>query len=98
MLGSVRAHCSAHCWASTPISHACNTLAVSTRCPRILEASMARALEVWTALAVVVTTLSLLGPLTATSEAAVGALVSLHAVVAAVVIASAQASRRRHAC
>ena len=66
---------------------------------RILEASMVRALEIWTVLAVGVTVLSLLGPLTATSEAAIGALVSLHAVVAAVVIASAQASRRRpHAC
>lgn len=62
---------------------------------RMLERVTSRALALWTTLAAAVGLLSLAGPLTATSTAATGALVSLHAVVAAVVIASAHASRRR---
>jgi hypothetical protein len=62
---------------------------------RLLEQATPRALAIWTALAVVVTLLSLVGPLAATTAAARGTLISLHTVVAAVVIASAHASRRR---
>ncbi|HET6562116.1 MAG TPA: DUF6069 family protein [Marmoricola sp.] len=62
---------------------------------RLLERSTSRALRLWTGLAAVVTLVSLLGPLSATTTAATGTLLSLHAVVAAVVIASAHASRRR---
>ncbi len=61
---------------------------------RLLERVTSRSLGIWTVLAAVVTALSLLGPLSATSTAATGALLSLHGVVAAVVIASAHASRR----
>jgi hypothetical protein len=62
---------------------------------RLLERLTARGLQIWTALAVVATVVSLLGPLSATSTTATGALASLHTVVAAVVIASAHASRRQ---
>jgi hypothetical protein len=62
---------------------------------RALERLTHRALVVWTVLAVVATAVSFVGPVGATSAAARGALISLHAVVAAVVIASAYASRRR---
>jgi hypothetical protein len=64
---------------------------------RLLERWSPRALRVWTGLAVVVTLVSLLGPLAATTAAGTGTLLSLHGVVAAVVITSAHASRRhRH--
>lgn len=62
---------------------------------RLLERLTPRALTIWTVLAVVVTLVSFLGPFGATTTAATGTLLSLHAVVAAVVIASARASRRR---
>jgi hypothetical protein len=62
---------------------------------RLLERWTPRELRVWTGLAVTVTVVSLLGPLSATTSAGTGALLSLHGVVAAVVIASAHASRRR---
>jgi hypothetical protein len=62
---------------------------------RVLERLTPRALGIWTVLAVVMTLVSFLGPLSATSAAATGTLIALHAVVAAVVIASARSSRRR---
>jgi Family of unknown function (DUF6069) len=62
---------------------------------RLLERLTSAALTIWTTLAAVVTLVSLLGPFSATSGAAIGVLASLHTVVAAVVIAAAQSSRRR---
>jgi hypothetical protein len=62
---------------------------------RLLERRTSRALPVWTTVAVLVTLVSLLGPLGATTAAGTGALLTLHGVVAAVVIVSAHASRRR---
>lgn len=60
---------------------------------RLLEGVTGRALTIWTTIAVVVTALSLLGPLGATSAAATGVLLSLHAVVAATVIIGARRAR-----
>lgn len=60
-----------------------------------LERATVWALRIWTVLAVVVTLISLLGPMAATSPAAKGTLIALHTVVAAAVIASAHRSRRR---
>ncbi len=62
---------------------------------RVLEQVVPRGLEVWTALAVVTTLVSLLGPLSAASGSTAGTLAGLHGVVAAVVIASGLTSRRR---
>jgi hypothetical protein len=62
---------------------------------RLLERRTAMALPAWTGLAVLVTLVSLLGPLGATTAAGTGALLSLHGVVAGVVIAAAHSSRRR---
>jgi heme A synthase len=62
---------------------------------RLLERRTSAALRIWTTLAAVVTLVSLLGPLSATSGAAIGVLASMHTVVAAVVVASASSSRRR---
>jgi len=63
---------------------------------RGLERLTRHALGVWTGLAVVVLALSVLGPLGATSTAATGTLLGLHAVVAAVVLVSAHRSRRAY--
>jgi hypothetical protein len=62
---------------------------------RLLERRTSLALPAWTGLAVLVTLVSLLGPLGATTAAGTGALLSLHGVVAGAVIAAAHASRRR---
>jgi hypothetical protein len=62
---------------------------------RLLERWTHRGLRLWTGIALVVTLVSLVGPLAATTTAGTGALLSLHGVVAAVVIAAAHASRRR---
>lgn len=61
---------------------------------RILERSTDRALGVWTVIAVVVALVSLLGATAAASPAAMGTLMALHGVVAAVVIVGAVRSRR----
>ncbi len=63
---------------------------------RLLERRTPRGLQLWTGLALGVALASLLGPLSATTAAGTGALLSLHGVVAAVIITSAHASRRRH--
>lgn len=61
---------------------------------RVLERLTRRALGVWTALVVLVALLSLLGPLGAVTTVAAWALVSLHGVVTAVVLAAGHRSRR----
>lgn len=61
---------------------------------RILERITGKALPIWVVLAVVVTLVSLFGPLAATTAAAMGTLLTLHGVVAAVVIVAAIRSRR----
>jgi Family of unknown function (DUF6069) len=61
---------------------------------RLLERRTSKALPVWIGSAVSVTLVSLLGPLGATTAAGTGALLTLHGVVAGVVIAAAVASRR----
>ncbi|MFD1827035.1 MULTISPECIES: DUF6069 family protein [Mumia] len=61
---------------------------------RLLERLTARALPIWTALVIVGTLLSAVGPTAARSPAATGALLSLHAVVAVVVLVAAHRSRR----
>lgn len=60
---------------------------------RVLERRSATALRTWTVVAVVVFAVSLLGPLGAETRAAGGALLSLHAVVATVVIGAVLRSR-----
>ncbi len=61
---------------------------------RVLERLTARSLGLWTLLVVLVALLSLAGPLGAETAAAGWALVSLHAVVTAVVLAAGHRSRR----
>lgn len=61
---------------------------------RVLARITQRALGVWTALVLLVAAVSLLGPLTAVTTAAAVALVTLHSVVAAVVLAAGHTSRR----
>lgn len=61
---------------------------------RLLERVTGKALTIWTVVAVAVALLSLFGPLAATSVAATGVLLTLHGVVAAVVIVGAVRSRR----
>jgi uncharacterized protein DUF6069 len=61
---------------------------------RVLERFTSRALRPWTVLVVAVALLSLLGPLGAVTTTATLALVSLHAVVTAVVLAAGHRSRR----
>jgi hypothetical protein len=61
---------------------------------RLLERLTHRALGVWTALVVLVALVSLVGPLGAVTATAGWALVSLHAVVTAVVLAAGHRSRR----
>lgn len=60
---------------------------------RVLERLTARALAVWTAIALVVALFSMLGTTAATTREGTFALVSLHAVVAAVVLAAGLRSR-----
>lgn len=61
---------------------------------RIMERLMQRPLKWWTILVVAVTLVSAMGPLGATNLAAMGALIGLHAVVAAVVLVAAWRSHR----
>lgn len=61
---------------------------------RVLTRLTSRALELWTVLVVLVALLSLVGPLGAETAAARWALVSLHAVVTAVVLAAGHRSWR----
>jgi Family of unknown function (DUF6069) len=61
---------------------------------RVLERWSRRPVRAWTALVVLVALLSLLGPLGAVTTSATWALVSLHAVVTAVVLAAGHRSRR----
>jgi hypothetical protein len=61
---------------------------------RVLERFTHRALGLWTVLVLLVALASLVGPLGAVTTAATLALVSLHAVVTAVVIAAGHRSRR----
>jgi hypothetical protein len=60
---------------------------------RILERFTHRARALWTALVLLMAVLSLVGPLGAVTTAATWALVSLHAVVTAVVLAAGYRSR-----
>lgn len=61
---------------------------------RTLERLTTRAITIWTAVAVVVALCSLLGPLGAGTPTVTLALISLHAVVATVIIVAARRSRR----
>lgn len=61
---------------------------------RILERITTKAITIWTAVAVVVALGSLMGPLGAGTRTATLALISLHAVVATVIIVAARRSRR----
>ncbi|XSS42869.1 DUF6069 family protein [Propionibacteriaceae bacterium Y1685] len=61
---------------------------------RLLERVTPKALTIWTILAVAITLISALGPLGATSVAAMGVLLGLHAVVAVVLIVAVHRSRR----
>jgi hypothetical protein len=61
---------------------------------RVLERLTSAALKVWTVVALAVALVSLLGPLSATSPAAKGTLIGLHAVVSVIVIVTARHSRR----
>src|SRR6478735_691454 len=61
---------------------------------RVLARITHRALGVWTALVLLVAIASLLGPLAAVTTSAALALVTLHSVVAAVVLAAGHTSRR----
>jgi hypothetical protein len=61
---------------------------------RVLVRSTERGLALWTALVLVVATVSLLGPLAAVTTSAALALATLHSVVAAVVLAAGHTSRR----
>ena len=63
---------------------------------RVMERLSSRALGWWTVGVLGVLVVSSLGPLNATSAAAAGLLLGLHAVVAAVVLAAAWRSRRPH--
>lgn len=60
---------------------------------RFLESRGSGGLRTWTIVALVVTMLSFLGPLGATTAAATGVLLALHAIVATVVIVGARRSR-----
>lgn len=60
---------------------------------RFLESQSAGGLRTWTIVAVVVALVSFLGPLGATTGAAKGVLLALHAIVATVVIVGARRSR-----
>ena len=60
---------------------------------RLLERRTARAPRTWTVVALAVLAVSLLGPLGATSAAATGTLLALHAVVATVLLVAAHRSR-----
>lgn len=60
---------------------------------RFLESRSVGGLRTWTVVAIVVTLLSFLGPLGATTGAAKGVLFALHTIVAAVVIVGARRSR-----
>ncbi|MCK0112978.1 DUF6069 family protein [Ornithinimicrobium sp. F0845] len=62
---------------------------------RLLERIMLRALQIWTVIAIAVTLVSALGPLSATSAAATGVLLAMHAIVAVVLIVSMHRIRRR---
>ncbi len=61
---------------------------------RVLERWARRPLRVWTVLVLIVALISLLGPLGAVTTTATWVLVSLHAVVTAVVLAAGHRSRR----
>jgi len=61
---------------------------------RLLERSTRHALRIWTVLAIAVTLISALGPLAATSAAATGVLLAMHAIVAVVLIVSMHRIRR----
>lgn len=61
---------------------------------RAMTRLLARPMKWWTVLVIAVAVVSALGPLGATSAAAVGTLIGLHAVVAAVVLAAGWRSRR----
>lgn len=60
---------------------------------RVLESRGTGGLRTWSVVAVVVTLVSFLGPLGATTGAAKGALLALHTIVATVVIVGAHRSR-----
>jgi Family of unknown function (DUF6069) len=61
---------------------------------RLLERLTARAVGLWSCLVVGAALLSVVGPLGAETVAATGALLTLHAVVTAVVLAAGRRSRR----
>lgn len=60
---------------------------------RGLQRFMSNAIQVWTGVVVLVTALSALGPLSATSSDVAGTLLGMHGVVAAVVLVGAWRSR-----
>jgi hypothetical protein len=62
---------------------------------RVLEARTAAGLGIWTVVAVLVCLLSLVGPASAPTTAAVAGLASLHAVVALVLVVGLRTVRRR---
>lgn len=62
---------------------------------RVLERLTSRALPIWLSIAILAALISLLGPLAATTAAAAGTLLTLHGVVAAVVIVGLSRSRRK---
>lgn len=64
---------------------------------RLLERFTAHAVPIWLGVAILVGLLSLLGTAAATNPAAIGTLMTLHGVVAAVVIAGLGRSHRRQA-
>lgn len=61
---------------------------------RLLELRSRRALSTWTGLVVAAALTSMVGPLSATSAAARGTLIGMHAVVAVVVMVGAHRARR----
>lgn len=61
---------------------------------RVLERVTPHALRIWTVTVAVVTLVSTLGPLSATSAAATGTLLAMHAIVAVVLVVSLHRNRR----